>query len=184
MVSDGVETCDGDPVAAAKELQSQSIKAKVNIIGFDVDNEGQQQLKQVAESGGGEYITVEDASELEVQITKKWKPSIGQLVWTQGVTLQEKIKTAERMNEIFNPLYHASDAERHRIKHAIYFLGYEDLISDDVNKQVLELADSQHDLRYEHFLALKEQKNSEIKQAEEELDGKVEEWKQQWENDE
>ena len=87
IVSDGLETCDGDPIAAAKQLQSQSIKAKVNIIGFNVDNEGQQQLKQVADSGGGEYVTVDDPTELEVQITKKWQPTIGQLVWTQGVTI-------------------------------------------------------------------------------------------------
>ena len=37
IVSDGVETCDGDPVAAAKLLQADNIQAQVNIIGFDVD---------------------------------------------------------------------------------------------------------------------------------------------------
>lgn len=183
MVSDGVETCDGDPVAAAQQLQSQSIKAKVNIIGFDVDNEGQQQLKKVADSGGGEYVTVEDPAELKVQITKKWQPTIGQLVWTQGVTIQQFTKAMERMNEIYNPLYTASDAELNRIKHAVNFLRGEELLTDDVKKQVLELAESLHDVRNEHFKAIKETKEAERKQANEEINAKVEEWRQKWRNE-
>ena len=183
MVSDGIETCDGDPIAAAKLLQSQKIKAKVNIIGFDVDNEGQQQLKQVADSGGGEYVTVNDPNELEVQITKKWQPSIGQLVWTQGVTLQQANNASERMNNIYNPLYHASSAEFYRIKNAIYFLNRNDLISDDVEKEVLELTESRYDLRSAHFNEVKESKLSEREDAKKEINDKVKEWKDQWEND-
>ncbi|WP_040205891.1 vWA domain-containing protein [Neobacillus jeddahensis] len=180
IVSDGVETCDGDPVAAAGQLQSQNIKAKVNIIGFNVDNEGQQQLKQVADSGAGEYVTVENPAELEVQITKKWQPTLGQLAWTQGVTMQQWIGAMDRMNKIYNPLYTASDAELNRIQHAAYFLYDEKLISDEVEKQVLELAESMHDLRNEHFKAIKEDKESERKQVYEEINAKVEEWRQQW----
>ncbi|KOP78240.1 hypothetical protein ACFFHH_21220 [Cytobacillus solani] len=60
-------------------------EAKVNIIGFDVDDDGQKQLKQVAEAGGGNYATVRDKSEFEDVILKKWKPSIFQLIGTQGV---------------------------------------------------------------------------------------------------
>lgn len=183
MVSDGIETCDGDPVAAAQLLQSQNIKAKVNIIGFDVDNEGQKQLKQVAESGGGEYVTVNDPTELEVQITKKWQPSIGQLVWTQGVTMQQWLNASERMNSIYNPLYQASNAEMHRIKNAAYFLNDNDFITDEVEKQVLDLADSLEALRSEHFKQVKEEKISERDRAEKEIKDKVNEWKQQWEND-
>lgn len=183
MVSDGVETCDGDPVAAAKQLQSQNIKAKVNIIGFDVDNEGQQQLKKVADSGGGEYITVDDPADLEVQITKKWQPTIGQLVWTQGVTLQQKTDAMERMNNIYNPLYTVSDAELNRIKSASYYLDNEKLITDDVEKQVLDIAERQHDLRNKHFEEIKEAKVSEREQVAEEINAKVEEWRQQWKNE-
>ena len=182
MVSDGIETCDGDPVAAAEQLQTQSIKAKVNIIGFDVDNEGQQQLKQVAESGGGEYVTVKDPSELEVQMIKKWQPSFWEIFWTQGVTPQQSLKASERMNEIYNPLYHASSAELYRLRHAAYFLNSSDLISDDAEKQVLELVDSLYDLRSNHFKELKEAKELEREQAKKEINDKVDEWKKQWEN--
>ena len=182
MVSDGVETCDGDPVAAAKQLQSQNIKAKVNIIGFDVDNEGQKQLKQVADSGGGEYVTVDDPADLEVQITKKWEPTIGELVWTQGVTLQQSTDAMERMNQIYNPLYRVSDAEMNRIKTAAYFLHDEKLITADAEKQVLELADSLYKLRNQHFKEIKEVKETEREKASKEINDKVEAWRQQWQN--
>ena len=180
MVSDGVETCEGDPIAAAKQLQSQNIKAKVNIIGFNVDNEGQQQLKQVADSGGGEYVMVDDPAELEIQMTKKWQPTMAQIIWTQGVTAQHYTDAMERMNEIYNPLYSASDAEVKRIKHAAYFLQNRKLITDDVEKQVLELAESMHNIRIDHFKAVKEAKELEKKQAGEEINAKVEEWRKQW----
>lgn len=183
VVSDGVETCDGDPVAAAQQLQSKDIKAKVNIIGLNVDHKGQQQLKQVADSGGGEYITVEDPAELEVQITEKWKPTIGQLVWTQGVTLQQTVEAMERMNEIYNPLYYASSAELNRIKHAVYYLNKEKLITDDVENQVLEIAESLEDIRNNHFSEIKEAKELEREKTKEEINAKVEEWRQKWQEE-
>jgi hypothetical protein len=142
-----------------------------------------QQLKQVADSGGGEYVTVEDSAELEVQITKKWQPTIGQLVWTQGVTMQQMIKAMERMNQIYNPLFTASDAEWNRLKHATYFLQNEKLIRDDVKKQVLEFADLQHDSRNKRFKEIKESKESEREKAEKEINAKVEEWRQQWQKE-
>ncbi|SDD07929.1 Ca-activated chloride channel family protein, partial [Melghirimyces thermohalophilus] len=64
VVSDGVETCGGNPEKMAKKLNQSNIQAMVNIIGFDVDNEGQQSLMDVAEAGGGEYETVQSEEEL------------------------------------------------------------------------------------------------------------------------
>jgi Ca-activated chloride channel homolog len=58
VVSDGVETCGGNPVQEAKNLHNSNIKAVVNIIGFDVDDSGQKALKAVADAGGGSYQTV------------------------------------------------------------------------------------------------------------------------------
>lgn len=46
VVSDGVETCDGNPVAEALELAESDLDVEVNVLGFNVDNEGQRQLKK------------------------------------------------------------------------------------------------------------------------------------------
>ncbi|MFC4077296.1 VWA domain-containing protein [Salinithrix halophila] len=58
VVSDGVETCGGDPVKQAEALHTSQIQTKVNIIGFDVDDKGQKALQDVADAGGGTYKTV------------------------------------------------------------------------------------------------------------------------------
>src|SRR5690606_24237196 len=72
VVSDGIETCGGDPVKAAKELHESEIQAIVNIIGFDVDNEGQRALKKVAEAGGGKYTTVSSGEDLQRYLEKEY----------------------------------------------------------------------------------------------------------------
>lgn len=79
VVSDGIETCNGDPVKEAKNLVSADIQAVVNIIGFDVDNEGQKLLKEVATAGNGEFTYVNSEVELKKymraqyeEIQKKW----------------------------------------------------------------------------------------------------------------
>src|SRR5699024_9509721 len=64
IISDGEETCGGDPVKAAEQLHESGIATAVNIIGFDVGNEAQQQLKEVAEAGGGEFTNVDSGEDM------------------------------------------------------------------------------------------------------------------------
>ena len=64
LVSDGIETCDGDPVAAARALHASGVRAVVNVIGFDVDADAARQLRAVAEAGGGTYLQADDREEL------------------------------------------------------------------------------------------------------------------------
>ena len=73
VVSDGIETCGGDPVKAAKELHQSEIQAIVNIIGFDVDNAGQRALKKVAEAGGGKYTTVNTGEDLRKHLEEEYE---------------------------------------------------------------------------------------------------------------
>lgn len=70
VVSDGIETCDGNPVQSAKNLSDANIKTVVNIIGFDIDNEGQQLLKEVATAGNGEFISVHSEQQLKEYMKK------------------------------------------------------------------------------------------------------------------
>ena len=63
VVSDGLETCGGDPVAAARALNAGSVRAIVNVIGFDLAAADRAQLKAVANAGGGTFVET-SASEL------------------------------------------------------------------------------------------------------------------------
>ncbi len=72
VVSDGIETCGGNPVQIAKELNQSKVKTVVNIIGFNVDNEGQKLLRQVATSGGGEFTSVDNEQSLKDYLNKAY----------------------------------------------------------------------------------------------------------------
>ena len=58
VISDGVETCDGNPVEEASKLAASDLNVEVNVLGFNLDSEGQKQLKKVAEEGNGKYANV------------------------------------------------------------------------------------------------------------------------------
>jgi hypothetical protein len=65
LVTDGIETCDGDPVAAAAALKQAGIAVTVDVIGFDVEGEADQAaLRAIAEATGGTYTNARDAAEL------------------------------------------------------------------------------------------------------------------------
>jgi Ca-activated chloride channel family protein len=70
LVSDGVETCDGDPVKVAKSFASSNVAPIINVIGFNVDSEAQKQLKQVAESANGIYTTVTSGDQLKKEFQR------------------------------------------------------------------------------------------------------------------
>lgn len=64
VVSDGEETCDGDPVAVARQLNESDVSAVVNIIGFDLAAADRAQLQEVAAAGGGSFIEARTGDEL------------------------------------------------------------------------------------------------------------------------
>ncbi|MBA2317044.1 MAG: VWA domain-containing protein [Euzebyales bacterium] len=64
LVSDGLETCDGDPVEAARRLQSSGIAVTVDVIGFDVPDDEVGQLQQIADAGGGEFLPADTGGSL------------------------------------------------------------------------------------------------------------------------
>ncbi|MFC4403118.1 VWA domain-containing protein [Gracilibacillus xinjiangensis] len=70
IVSDGAETCEGDPVTAAKELAESDIQSIVNVIGFNVGIEGQNNLSEIAEAGGGIYTNAGNEEDLKEALGK------------------------------------------------------------------------------------------------------------------
>lgn len=66
LVTDGIESCGGDPVAAARMLRSQEIV--IHVIGFGLGNaadEDTASLDAVARASGGRYLTARSAEELK-----------------------------------------------------------------------------------------------------------------------
>ncbi|MBI3558372.1 MAG: VWA domain-containing protein [Deltaproteobacteria bacterium] len=57
LITDGVETCNGDPVSAARELRKQT-GARVSVIGLDTNGAAESQLRSIAAMGAGKYDAV------------------------------------------------------------------------------------------------------------------------------
>lgn len=62
LVSDGKETCNADIGAAAEKLKGKGIA--VYAIGFDIDEKGRDELKEIASATGGQYYDAGNADEL------------------------------------------------------------------------------------------------------------------------
>jgi von Willebrand factor type A domain-containing protein len=70
LVSDGIETCGGDPLATVRELTAKGFKVKVHTIGFDVDAAARAQLEAISGATGGEYFDARSASALAETLGK------------------------------------------------------------------------------------------------------------------
>ncbi len=68
VISDGEETCDGNPVEQARVLHESGVKAIINVVGFNVDDRVRAQLEAISEAGGGRYIIADDARELREEL--------------------------------------------------------------------------------------------------------------------
>jgi hypothetical protein len=64
LVSDGIETCGGDPLATVRDLSAKGFKVRVHTVGFDVDAAARAQLEAISSATGGEYFDARSASAL------------------------------------------------------------------------------------------------------------------------
>lgn len=64
VVSDGEETCGGDPVAVARRINGGRTRAIVNVIGFNLPSGEAAKLTAVARAGGGGFVNLSNEAEL------------------------------------------------------------------------------------------------------------------------
>lgn len=72
VVTDGLETCGGDPVAAARDLADGGVEPIVNVIGFQVGNADHEGLRAIADAGGGSYTDASTGTELERYLDEEY----------------------------------------------------------------------------------------------------------------
>jgi len=90
LVTDGLESCGGDPVAAARELRWQGIM--IHLIGFGLNNSADEDtasLRAIAEESGGHFLTANSAEELraalEVTVGTRYRVFSEDTVVARGV---------------------------------------------------------------------------------------------------
>jgi Mg-chelatase subunit ChlD len=71
LVTDGVESCKGDPAAVAAKLATQfGVKFGLHVVGFDIKSEERASLEAIAKNGHGKYFSAQSASELTAAMQK------------------------------------------------------------------------------------------------------------------
>ena len=64
LVSDGKETCQGDPCALAAQLAEANIDLVIHTVGFGADMQTKTQLQCIANAARGKYFNADSATEL------------------------------------------------------------------------------------------------------------------------
>ena len=71
LVTDGAESCHGDPAAVAAKLAAEfGVKFGINVIGFGIEPKEKAELADIAAKGHGKLVTVENANELASALQK------------------------------------------------------------------------------------------------------------------
>ena len=65
LITDGEESCHGDPKAAAAKIKASGVKVSLNIVGFTLTGKAvEKQLSTLAGSTGGRYYSAQDGAQL------------------------------------------------------------------------------------------------------------------------
>lgn len=162
IVSDGVETCDGDPVRSIESLSQSNINPVINIIGYQVDNDGLEQLQEMAEVSNGRYIHASNQEDLTAEFQNTLDMS---KLWAEWHSDSKDIIN-ELHNTIKHQLYDWNNNEKEKtyrqnenLKYALKYLHEEGILDTDnyldfskeYRDSYLAIADEQGDIYFELY---------------------------------
>ncbi len=91
LVTDGEETCGGDPAAAIERLRKAGIGTRVSIVGFALeDRKLADTFHRWSDAGGGAFFDAKDAAGLDRSLTEALRPGF-EVVNAQGQVLASGI---------------------------------------------------------------------------------------------
>jgi Ca-activated chloride channel homolog len=64
LITDGIETCEGDPCALGAELEASGVDFTAHVVGFGLTEEEGKAVACLAQNTGGTYIQASDAGQL------------------------------------------------------------------------------------------------------------------------
>lgn len=145
IVSDGIETCGGNPVAAAKSLKESGISPLVNIIGFDVAGKDQQQLQEIAKAAGGSYANVKSQQQLRDEFYKTIEESLKWLNWknNQELDTYKKFNTQSMDVRLITNTWKSNiTLEENKIMFSIIDLNNKEKITSEQKSKLLDMNES------------------------------------------
>ena len=179
IVSDGAETCDGDPIKEAEEFAKGNENRKVNIIGFNVDQKGEDQLKAVANAGNGEYISASNSEELNSSIEEKWViPSALDVAYIQlNAPNGFAISNAQYdISQNFLALSFAISNERNRLSQMVKWMESEEIITAEQVETLQRKVQERHDILSKWNSELSESKKQTVEDEYNRIHQKIKTW--------
>lgn len=70
LISDGEESCAGDPCPTARKLADTGVELQFNAVGLDVGGKARKQLKCIAQAGNGTYYDADESGDLSDALRK------------------------------------------------------------------------------------------------------------------
>jgi Mg-chelatase subunit ChlD len=130
LISDGEETCAGDPCSVAAELKKADIEFRVNVVGFNIDTAAaNKQLSCIAQTSGGLYFDAKNADQLLASLKSMVKAS------AEGGRLVSKV--------------HDSEGKEVSTYLVIYRAGEQEIFQDITDSSVpVSLPPGKYDLKY------------------------------------
>jgi hypothetical protein len=95
LLTDGEETCGGDPAAAIEKLKKAGATVRVNIVGLAIDDASlAATFKHWADAGSGAYFDAQGAAALNDAMAKAMRPGF-EVVDAQGAVVAEGLAGGE-----------------------------------------------------------------------------------------
>lgn len=120
LVSDGLESCGGDPCDAVRAARQSGVDFRLHVVGFDLGDTDTGQLQCMADAGGGRFFSASNADELagaldqavqvepepvvettgaiELTVTKNGEP-IGAFTYVYNAGTEDEVTRNHRLEE-------------------------------------------------------------------------------------
>lgn len=109
IITDGIETCGGNPVEIAKKFKGENTNIVLGIIGFNVDANQNRLLKQIADAAGGYYSSVNDADKLTGELYRINELAFSDYKWVElNDSIINKVKGMHKEGLGFNRLVYGN----------------------------------------------------------------------------
>ena len=164
VISDGVETCGGNPVEEAMKLANSDLNAEVNVLGFNLDSEGQKQLKKVAEEGKGKYANVKSKIDFQKTFQSMLAEAnavvreLNQKVVHGNDINNHTIRLNDQVLKLYSSFGDFASEEGSNLRMAVKVLRDEELIDNETQFALSDLIDERRETMQTYGESLKKDK--------------------------
>lgn len=100
FISDGVESCDGDPKAVLYQLKNSGKKFRLQVLGIDIDPQGEEDLKRLSILGDGHYYSLKRPEDYDSSFKRIFYKSEGEQALVSETTKSNTNLPANSQSQI------------------------------------------------------------------------------------